>query len=133
MSHPGSTSSREIRARLDHPVIDADGHIIEFLPAVRDFLIEEGGRKLAQDFDAAIAAGRALESLPMDEKRALGVFMLDRQTAAGFREVVPPLLVRDEALCGTGQLPKFAEGQFRTPDGRWLIPTAEASVTHLVR
>ena len=36
-------SSREIRAALDHPVIDADGHIIEFLPAVRDFLVEEGG------------------------------------------------------------------------------------------
>lgn len=76
MSHGDSTSSRAVRARLDHPVIDADGHIIEFLPAVRDFLVEEGGRKLAEEFDAVVEAGRRFEVLPIDEQRALGVFKL---------------------------------------------------------
>src|SRR3546814_11434100 len=46
---------------------------------------------------------------------------------------LPPLLVRDEAVFGTGQLPKFADDLFRTTDGRWLIPTAEVSLTNLVR
>jgi predicted TIM-barrel fold metal-dependent hydrolase len=69
-------TSREIRARLDHPVIDADGHIIEFLPAVRDFLVEEGGRSLAEEFDHVVEAGRALEALPVEQRRALGAFKL---------------------------------------------------------
>ena len=69
-------SSQEIRSRLDHPVIDADGHIIEFLPAVRDFLVEEGGRKLAEEFDQVVEAGRRLESLSIDERRAMGAFKL---------------------------------------------------------
>lgn len=64
--------------------------------------------------------------------RALGQFMLDRQVAAGWRETVVPLLVRDDAMFGTGQLPKFAEDLFQTTDGRWLIPTAEVSLTNLV-
>jgi len=66
--------------------------------------------------------------------RALGQYMLDTQTAAnGYEETAPPLLVRDEAMFGTGQLPKFADDLFRTTDGRWLIPTAEVSLTNLVR
>ncbi len=66
--------------------------------------------------------------------RALGQFMLDTLTVDhGFEEVNPPLLVRDEAVYGTGQLPKFAEDLFRTTDGRWLIPTAEVSLTNIVR
>jgi seryl-tRNA synthetase len=66
--------------------------------------------------------------------RALGQFMLDLHTREfGYTEVSPPLLVRDEALFGTGQLPKFAEDQFKTTDGRWLIPTAEVSLTNMVR
>lgn len=66
--------------------------------------------------------------------RALGQFMLDHQTGVnGYTECAPPLLVRDEAVYGTGQLPKFAEDLFRTTDGRWLIPTAEVSLTNSVR
>lgn len=65
--------------------------------------------------------------------RALGQYMLDSQVAAGYRETMVPLLVRDEAMYGTGQLPKFAEDLFRTTDGRWLIPTAEVSLTNIVR
>ena len=67
-------------------------------------------------------------------ERALGQFMLDIQTEEhGYTEVNPPILVRDEAMFGTGQLPKFENDQFRTIDGRWLIPTAEVSLTNLVR
>ena len=67
-------------------------------------------------------------------ERALGQFMLDIQTREhGYHEISPPLLVRDEAVFGVGQLPKFAEDLFRTTDGRWLISTAEVSLTNLVR
>lgn len=65
--------------------------------------------------------------------RALGQFMLDLQVARGWRETVVPLLVREPAVFGTGQLPKFADDLFRTTDDRWLIPTAEVSLTNLVR
>ena len=84
---------------------------------------------------AAISGARfvAMRGQMARLNRALGAFMLDRQTAAGFTEVAPPLLVRSETLYGTGQLPKFAEDLFRTTDDRWLIPTAEVSLTNLVR
>jgi len=66
--------------------------------------------------------------------RALAQFMLDRQTDEnGYTECNPPLLVKDEAVFGTGQLPKFAEDLFKTTDGRWLIPTAEVSLTNAVQ
>jgi seryl-tRNA synthetase len=66
-------------------------------------------------------------------ERALAQFMLDIHTREfGYREVSPPLLVRDETMFGTGQLPKFAEDQFHTTVGLWLIPTAEVSLTNLV-
>src|SRR5215510_886355 len=66
-------------------------------------------------------------------ERALGQFMLDLHTNEfGYVEVSPPLLVRDEAVYGTSQLPKFAEELFRTVDGYWLIPTAEVPLTNLV-
>ncbi|GAB4367529.1 MAG: serine--tRNA ligase [Kiloniellaceae bacterium] len=65
--------------------------------------------------------------------RALAQFMLDLHTTEhGYTEVAPPFLVRDEALYGTGQLPKFAEDLFRTTHGLWLIPTAEVPLTNLV-
>ena len=65
--------------------------------------------------------------------RALAQFMLDLHTTEhGYTEVAPPLLVRDEVLYGTGQLPKFAEDLFRTTHGLWLIPTAEVPLTNLV-
>ena len=62
--------------------------------------------------------------------RALGQFMIDRQTKEyGYTECNPPVLVRDEAMYGTDKLPKFAEDSFRTTDDRWLIPTSEVSLT----
>ncbi|WP_109260740.1 serine--tRNA ligase [Hyphobacterium indicum] len=67
-------------------------------------------------------------------ERALAQFMLDLHTSEhGFTEVSPPYMVRDEAMFGTGQLPKFADDLFRTEDGRWLIPTAEVPLTNLFR
>ncbi|WP_420348054.1 serine--tRNA ligase [Pelagibius sp.] len=65
--------------------------------------------------------------------RALAQFMIDLHTTEhGYEEVAPPLLVRDHVLYGTGQLPKFAEDQFRTTSDHWLIPTAEVPLTNLV-
>ena len=67
-------------------------------------------------------------------ERAIGQFMIDLQTTEhGYTEISPPLLVRDEAVYGTGQLPKAAEDMFHSTDGRWLIPTAEVSLTNTVR
>ncbi|MBB3543594.1 MULTISPECIES: serine--tRNA ligase [unclassified Rhizobium] len=66
-------------------------------------------------------------------ERALGQFMIDLHTGEhGYTEVSSPLMVRDDAMFGTGQLPKFAEDLFKTTDGRWLIPTAEVTLTNLV-
>lgn len=67
-------------------------------------------------------------------ERALANFMLDVQTGEhGYTETTPPVLVRDEALVGTGQLPKFGEDSFQTTDGLWLIATSEISLTNSVR
>jgi seryl-tRNA synthetase len=67
-------------------------------------------------------------------ERALKAFMLDNHTKNfGYEEIVPPLLVNEECMFGTGQLPKFAEDSFTTTDKRWLIPTAEVPLTNLVR
>ena len=67
-------------------------------------------------------------------ERALGQFMLDTHTTDhGYTEVNPPILVRDDAMFGTAQLPKFREDQFRADEDFWLIPTAEVPLTNLVR
>ncbi|MGQ0673411.1 MAG: serine--tRNA ligase [Hyphomicrobium sp.] len=67
-------------------------------------------------------------------ERAIGSFMLDLHTRAnGYVETNPPLLVKDHAAYGTGNLPKFADDLFVTTSGFWLIPTAEVSLTNVVR
>ena len=67
-------------------------------------------------------------------ERSLMQFMLDLHTDVhGYTEVQPPLLVRDEAMFGTAQLPKFHDDQFAAGDGYWLIPTAEVPLTNTVR
>lgn len=96
------------------------------------------GPPLGLDFEtgAAIAGARFtfLRGHMARLHRALGQFMLDRQTGeAGYTECNPPVLVRGEAMRGTGQLPKFAEDSFQTTDERWLIPTSEVSLTNAVR
>ena len=66
-------------------------------------------------------------------ERALAQFMLDTHTGEhGYTECSPPLLVKDNAVYGTNQLPKFAEDLFRTTRGDWLIPTSEVPLTNIV-
>ncbi len=98
----------------------------------------EFGPALGLDFDTGAMLGGSrftlLRGAAAKLHRALGQFMLDTLTSAhGYEECVPPVLVRDEIMFGTGQLPKFAEDSFRTTDGRWLIPTSEVSLTNSVR
>ncbi len=67
-------------------------------------------------------------------ERAIASFMVDQHTLEnGYTEYNPPLLVKDHAAYGTGNLPKFADDLFHTDNGFWLIPTAEVSLTNLVR
>ncbi len=153
----GEDRLREIQARLDatlavFPNILADdvpdgqdeGHNVELRrwgePRRFDFAPrahEELGARLGMDFAAAaklsgarfVVLRRQLARL----ERAIAAFMLDLQTGEhGYAETVVPYLVREEALFGTGQLPKFAEDSFRTTNGYWLIPTAEVPLTNLV-
>ncbi|WP_172295899.1 serine--tRNA ligase [Pseudoruegeria sp. HB172150] len=66
--------------------------------------------------------------------RALAQFMLDTHTTEnGLTEINTPVLVREEALVGTSQLPKFAEDSYQTREGWWLIPTSEVPLTNTVR
>lgn len=100
--------------------------------------VDLGAALGGMDFEAAARMSGARFVVLKKEiarlERAIGQFMLDLQTVEhGYTEVSPPLLVRDEALYGTGQLPKFAEDLFHTNDDRWLIPTAEVSLTNIVR
>jgi len=66
-------------------------------------------------------------------ERALANFMLDMHTKEfGFQEVSPSVLVKSDAMYGTGQLPKFSEDSFETKNGLWLIPTSEVPITNMV-
>jgi len=90
------------------------------------------------DFEAAAKLSGArfvvLKGALARLERALGQFMLDLHTGEhGYLEVQLPMLVRDEVMFGTAQLPKFADDQFKTDNGFWLIPTAEVPLTNLVR
>ena len=99
----------------------------------------ELGEAIGQmDFEAAARmSGSRFSVLRHDLarlSRALGQFMLDTHVDMhGYVEIEPPLLVRDEAMFGTAQLPKFADDQFRAGHDRWLIPTGEVPLTNLVR
>ncbi|PHY13048.1 serine--tRNA ligase [Caulobacter sp. B11] len=100
--------------------------------------VDLGAALGGMDFEAAARMSGArfvvLKGQIARLERALGQFMLDLQTVKhDYVEVSPPLLVKDEALFGTGQLPKFAEDLFRTTADHWLIPTAEVSLTNIVR
>jgi seryl-tRNA synthetase len=65
--------------------------------------------------------------------RALAQFMLDTHvTEHGLEETMTPVLVRDDAMYGTGQLPKFSEDSYQTTNGWWLIPTSEVTLTNTV-
>ncbi len=110
-------------------------------PRVFDFTVREHsdiGPALGLEFETAAEMSGTrfafLRGQMARLQRAIGQYMLDQQSMKnGFQECAPPLLVRDEAVFGVGQLPKFAEDMFQTTDGRWLIPTAEVSLTNSVR
>ncbi len=119
--------------KLHHTV--GEKPAFDFTPKQHFELGEEMG---LMDFEtAAKLAGSRFVVLtgPMARlERALAQLMLDVHTQEnGYTEVSPPILVNSDALYGTGQLPKFEDDQFKTVDDRWLIPTAEVSLTNLVR
>lgn len=123
---PDASHNREVR-RWGEP------RSLPFAPRPHDEL----GPPLGMDFARAakLSGARfvALWGQLAALERALARFMLDLQTGEhGYTEVAVPYLVRDEALFGTGQLPKFGEDLFKTTTGHWLIPTAEVPLTNLV-
>jgi len=105
----------------------------DFTPLDHDAI----GAKLGlMDFDGAAKLSGArfvvLKGQLARLQRAIGQFMLDLQTGEnGYTEIDPPLMVKDSAAFGTGQLPKFGEDLFKTNTGHWLIPTAEVPLTNL--
>ena len=105
----------------------------DFPPLEHDAIGEKLG---LMDFTAAARLSGArfvvLKGALARLERALANFMLDVQTGRnGYTEVNPPILVKDTALFGTGQLPKFGQDLFRTTGDHWLIPTAEVPLTNL--
>ncbi len=112
---------------------------IPAIPAPKDH-VELGTSLGILDLDRAAKISGAgfsvLKGQGAKLERALIAFMLDRQTAAGYLEVIPPYLVNAESMYGTGQLPKFEQDLFKTPHGDgalYLIPTAEVPITNLYR
>ncbi len=98
---------------------------------------DELGEKLGMlDFEQASLMSGARFSILSGQlarlERALSNFMLDVALENGYTEVSPPNLVRDNAMFGSGQLPKFAEEAFVTTNGYWLIPTSEVSLVNMV-
>jgi seryl-tRNA synthetase len=119
----------------DNPVVRRSGPIAtpDFKPKQHFELGEALG---LMDFEqAGVMSGARftiLKGALARMERALAQFMLDLHTNEfGYTEVSPPLLVRDKALYGTANLPKFAEDLFRTTNDYWLIPTAEVPLTNL--
>ncbi|RIA55654.1 serine--tRNA ligase [Dichotomicrobium thermohalophilum] len=155
----GEEELRQAEARLNEALAAIPNLPLDDVPVGEDetdnVLVREWGEKPGFDFTpkehfdigeglgqmdfetAAKLSGSRFAVLRRDlarMERALAAFMLDIHTAEfGYNEVIPPFLVRDDAMFGTGQLPKFAEDLFHTEDGYWLIPTAEVSLTNLVR
>ncbi|MBV1707127.1 MAG: serine--tRNA ligase [Hyphomicrobiales bacterium] len=121
----------------DNVQIRTHGNVPAFaFPAKEHFALGEALGMM--DFEAASRMSGArfvvLKGALARLERALGQFMLDLHTGEhGYGEINPPLLVRDEAMYGTAQLPKFREDQFPAGDEFWLIPTAEVPLTNLVR
>ena len=110
-------------------------------PTTFDFEPKEhfdiAGAKPGMDFETAAKLSGSrfvlLSGAIARVHRALAQFMLDVHTTEnGLTEVIPPVLVRDEAMYGTNQLPKFAEESYQTREGMWLIPTSEVPLTNIV-
>ncbi len=136
LPHPSVPAGRDEHANVE---IKRWGQ----LPAIEQPLdhVELGTKLGILDLDRAAKLSGArfavLKGLGAKLERALIAFMLDRQSAAGYEEVIPPYLVNAESMYGTGQLPKFEQDLFKTSRGDgaplYLIPTAEVPVTNLYR
>ena len=74
MNFVRSDAVEKIRGRLDHPVIDGDGHLIEFYPVVRDLLVEEAGEGVAARLDQMMSGGARFRDLPHDQKARYGAY-----------------------------------------------------------
>ncbi len=99
---------------------------------------EIAGVKPGMDFETAAKLSGSrfvlLRGAVARVHRALAQMMLDIHTTEhGLTETMTPVLVRDEAMVGTNQLPKFAEDSYQTREGMWLIPTSEVTLTNTVR
>ena len=126
---PGETEAQ-------NKVVEIVGEKTEFLFSPKEHF-EIGEQKGLMDFDRAAKLSGSRFSILKGEfaelERALAQFMIDTHTKEfGYELVSPPLLVRDDAMFGTGQLPKFSEDAFQTIKGHWLIPTAEVPLTCMV-
>ena len=147
---------RQLTAALDEALSALPNEPLESVPDGADenanVEIRKAGAPVERDVPEHFEIGEALAQMDFDvaaklsgsrfvvlrnglaRERALGNFMLDLHVQEfGYSETVAPVLVRDDAVFGTGQLPKFAEDLFRTEDGYWLTPTAEVTLTNLVR
>lgn len=132
LPHPSVPDGKD---ETENAVVHMRGSIRNFAFTPREHF--DIGSALGLDFETAQKVSGArfayLRGGVARLSRALGQFMLDLHTVEfGYQEVAPPVLVRDEALYGTSQLPKFADDLFKTTEGRWLIPTAEVSLTNIV-
>lgn len=122
---------------------ESDNELVRTVGVVPEFDFEPrehfdiGEQLCMMDFEVAAKMSGSrfvLLSGPLARlERALAQFMLDLQTGEhGYTEVSPPLMVKDNALYGTGQLPKFEEDLFKTTTDHYLIPTAEVPLTNIV-
>ena len=76
MSNDVTRRIEAIRRRIDHPIVDGDGHTVEFLPAVRDELVALAGESMASQMDTIFSAGRLARGLDADTRRGLGLHRL---------------------------------------------------------
>lgn len=114
----------EIKRHLDPPQMPFAREHFDIPAARPGFDFEAAGRLSGARF--AVLTGQVARL-----HRALAQFMMDTHVDRnGLAETVTPVLVRDEAMLGTGQLPKFGEDSYRTTNGWWLIPTAEVTLTN---
>lgn len=100
--------------------------------------VDLGERLALLDFEAAVKLTGArfvvYKGLLARLERALANFMLDHQIERGYQEIIPPFLVHERALYGTGNLPKFKDDLFKIEGMNWyLIPTSEVPLTNLKR
>jgi predicted TIM-barrel fold metal-dependent hydrolase len=130
-----SEAIEKIRQQIDHPVIDGDGHVIEYAPLVRDFISEEAGESVAERYETMMGGGARFRDLPDDQKHRFGAFRytwwgipsantLDRATAIApelMRARLDELGVDFAILYGTSSL-----GMLGTPDSELRLAAARA-------